>query len=355
MEPILIKFNSFLNIYYYLKYLCNEKNLQFSYKNLLDNLIDYWQLSFTYKNLTAIECNGEKHSKIQKCLEISTNYDHDIFYAFYLTCKKQQINNKILFKDIKLRLNSYSNHITYNFKYSQYGYLQIFHRGYWSNISYIQFDIHTSDLACQYFGHMTGTLSSSENIRGSFNDIYIKCRKNVTNLENCEIIWDSHFYPLKLKSSHVFLICFNDKLACDKIQKDNVKIIKFLKKCYYLYKSEKLLNYSEINDECLKENLNLISINEKDEARFIFNQIIIEKEINNTHEYKNLYQFNYHMNNTFIPFCMSFFIFFNIKKIIFFQDIRFKEEFVNPNNVSMALTGLLDFLTLDKSIQLYNA
>lgn len=303
MEPIFVKFTSVLNVYYYLQEQCNKKKMIFYSENLFDNLIYFWQLSFSYEDITFVNCVDDKHSKTQKCQEIKGKFEEDRFYAYYLTCKQNISNREISLKDVKLRLNSFHLKFHFNFEYSKIGYLQIFQNGFWSNVSYFQFDSHTSNLVCKHFGHESGTLSMSQYIRGSLNNIFINCLHNVTNLKNCNIIQDFHSIFLKLKSNKVLLICMEEETFCEKTLGNDVTTVKFNKKCYFFMKTKQKLSYFQMKNECLKRKLSLITINEKEEARFIFNQIVIKKMTENSNKTKNLYELNYNINNTIIPFC----------------------------------------------------
>lgn len=108
-------------------------------------------------------------------------------------------------------------------------------------------------------------------------------------------------YEMTLKSSKIVILCSNREISCPFVHYSlNLTIEKFFGKCYYIFHSKRNLNYNEMEKFCLEKNLKIISIRTKEQARFIFNKILME-EINANRFEKSLKFFNKIETNTFIP------------------------------------------------------
>lgn len=157
------------------------------------------------------------------------------------------------------------------------GCLQYFFNNIWFNISYTNFNNIQTDLACKYFGYKSGLIISvreDDNINLIFR---INCPNNATQFEDCFISMNND-YTQTLKASKLVLICSNETLKCfqSNNQKD-VSIEKYLGKCFYIFNSHKNLTYKKMENICHKMNLRPISISTREEARFIFNKIVMNE------------------------------------------------------------------------------
>lgn len=181
--------------------------------------------------------------------------------------------------------------------HSEAGYLQYKFQNEWHNISYSNFNSKTIDLTCKYFGYQSGMLIPQiKDIQLTYLFFKILCANNSTNLKFCylKIDYDSQ---LIMKSYKVIILCLNKTTSCQFIPNlKNLMVEKFLGKCYYIYDSkEKKLNFHEIENFCLKKNLNIISLSTKDQAVFIFNKILLKKYKYEKKSMENIY------DDIFIP------------------------------------------------------
>lgn len=164
--------------------------------------------------------------------------------------------------------------------------------GIWWNISYFDFNSEITDLACKYFGYKTGMLLPDISNQIITNLILtFSCPKNVSFFEECTIKLQQQ-YLYDLRTDKLFFLCSNENLLCSKIpESKNMKIEKFLGKCYYVFDSKQLVNFREMQNFCSEKTLETISLSSKDQAEFIFNIILVEKlkNVNFKNNKKNVY------------------------------------------------------------------
>lgn len=130
----------------------------------------------------------------------------------------------------------------------------------------------------------------------------ISCKNETKDFKNCFIKTNTN-YLMTLKLSKIILVCSKEMISCPFIQNvQNLTIEKFLGKCYYIFHLNKYVNFDEMNKFCLSKNLSIISITSKEQARYFFNRIVIEKFKNIDEKFENsLKKFIQIQNDIFLP------------------------------------------------------
>lgn len=121
-------------------------------------------------------------------------------------------------------------------------------------------------------------ISNIEEIKKTNLILIIFCDESHKNFSSCFLkinITDK----MRIKSSEIMLLCSNETLTCPLIKSfEKMTIEKFLGKCYFIFNFiEQKLNYDEIRNYCLKKNLQILTISTIEQARFLFNKILIKK------------------------------------------------------------------------------
>lgn len=210
---------------------------------------------------------------------------------------------KIIEKSIKLKKFK----LKMNYKFSINGYLTLLFNEILYYISNLNFNIHTTNLACQYFGYQSGLLFMKKSDK-IFNTIQIICNENITNFKNC-IVKNIYYSTLSyFQSTAVSLICFQRNVSCPKSILPILNVYAYLKSCYFIFfEFEKYLTSEESYNFCKKNGFRPVGISFRDEAEFVFNLILQWKL-----QYKNdssLYQLNIEENRLKIPYRLFYLLF----------------------------------------------
>lgn len=336
IEPKLMKFSSFNFLVYYLNKQCKKNSLVYIKENIMENLFEYWQLSYSYEAIQVIECtyNSQQNIKcyqikrkfkkreyfgmkihceikinkylnLMKISQISSNSFFVIFFSFILKRKLIKIFFFYLLHQIEsnIRLGNISYNFSLNFKSSKVGYLQIYVYNYWLSVSNIQWNTNTIDLACQYFGYKSGTLIMPYERETVYLYYSVFCPENIENFVDCRIGMAKNVYLSSLKSRKTTLVCVDEKAICPNILNlKNTTVTKFLKKCFYIFNFKRKVDFFEMKEICLKNKLEIISLNSKDDSRFLFNKIFYET-YNIFTQNKRMFEFEEFEKRISIPFC----------------------------------------------------
>lgn len=182
------------------------------------------------------------------------------------------------------------------------GYLQYYFLNEWLNISYLSFDSQYTDSACQYFGYKTGLLiTKMEETKLTNLILSVFCPKQFQSFRSCFLKINNDSVTT-LRASKIMIVCSNEHFTCPLMEKSsNMTIEKFFGNCYYIFNmKEKKLNYAEMKNFCMKKNLTIVLITIKEQARFIFNKILMEK-IQSEKKIKNHFRLWKFEKQIFIP------------------------------------------------------